>query len=165
MAPLVAEIVTRTDFGAHFKSRNPDNHEERMENVEQLVSSAAEFEDRNPGRGLVGWLEEVSLMTDVDRYDPRSARVSIMTLHTAKGLEFHVVFIVGCEEGLLPHSRSQAAEREREEERRLLFVGITRAREELHLLHARQRRRWGEFSFSVRSSFLGEIDAGAIEDE
>jgi DNA helicase-2/ATP-dependent DNA helicase PcrA len=165
VAPVVAEIVARIGYAAHLKQCHPDNHEERLENVEQLVSSGAEYEDRNPGLGLVGWLEEVSLMTDADRYDPRSARVSMMTLHTAKGLEFKVVFIVGCEEGLLPHSRSQAMEREREEERRLLFVGITRAKEELSLLHARQRRRWGEFSFSLRSSFLNEIDPAALVDE
>jgi DNA helicase-2/ATP-dependent DNA helicase PcrA len=87
-----------------------------------------------------------------------------MTLHTAKGLEYRTVVITGLEEGLLPHSRSKDSTEETEEERRLLFVGMTRAKEDLHLTNSLQRYRWGQHSFSIRSRFLEEIDEGAIED-
>jgi ATP-dependent DNA helicase UvrD/PcrA len=163
VADLLTELVGRTDFAAHLKAKHPDNHEDRLENVSQLVSSAAEFEEKHPGAGLSAYLEEVSLVSDVDRFDPDAARVAFMTLHTAKGLEFRSVFVTGMEEGLLPHSRSRESRQELEEERRLLFVGMTRAREELNLTHAQRRFRWGEHSFARPSSFYEEIDVEAVE--
>jgi len=165
VADLLTELVGRTEFAAHLKSKHPDNHEDRWENVAQLVSSAAEFEEKHPDAGLTAYLEEVSLLSDVDRFDPNAARVSFMTLHTAKGLEFQSVFIAGMEEGLLPHSRSRDSRQEMEEERRLLFVGMTRAREELTLSHAQRRFRWGEHSYSRPSCFYDEIDPRAVEQD
>jgi DNA helicase-2/ATP-dependent DNA helicase PcrA len=162
---LLEETIRATEFAAHLKRKYPDNHEERWENVEQLVSSAAEYEEKHPGAGLQGYLEEVSLLTDVDRHDPRAARVPFMTLHTAKGLEFSAVFVVGLEEGLLPHSRSQESPQDLEEERRLLFVGMTRAKDELHLTRAKRRFRWGEHGFTKESRFLGEIHPESLARE
>ncbi|MHC4471451.1 MAG: ATP-dependent helicase [Planctomycetota bacterium] len=159
---LLEEVVRATEFAAHLKRRYPEDHEDRWENVAQLVSSAAEYEEKHPGAGLQGYLEEVSLLTDVDRHDPKSARVPFMTLHTAKGLEFRTVFVVGLEEGLLPHSRSQESQEDLEEERRLLFVGMTRAKDELHLTRARRRFRWGEHGFTKESRFLAEIAPDAL---
>ena len=165
VADLLTELVGRTDFAAHLKSKHPDNHEDRWENVAQLVSSAAEFEEKHPEAGLTAYLEEVSLLSDVDRFDPNAARVSFMTLHTAKGLEFQSVFIAGMEDGLLPHSRARDSRQEMEEERRLLFVGMTRAREELTLTHAQRRFRWGEHSYSLPSCFYEDLDPEAVEQD
>jgi DNA helicase-2/ATP-dependent DNA helicase PcrA len=163
VADLVRTVVTLTGYEKHLKTRYPDNHEDRLENVAELVSSAAEYDDRDDPRGLVGYLEEVSLLSDVDRADLDAARVSLMTLHTAKGLEFRTVLIAGLEEGLIPHSRSRDSKEELEEERRLLFVGMTRAKEELHLTSATERFRWGDRGYSRRSTFLDEIDPDAVE--
>ena len=165
VADLLTELVGRIDFAAHLKTKYPDNYDDRWENVSQLVSSAAEFEEKHEGAGLTAYLEEVSLLSDVDRFDPKSARVSFMTLHTAKGLEFRSVFVAGMEDGLLPHSRAKDSRQEMEEERRLLFVGMTRAREELTLSHAQRRFRWGEHSYSRPSCFYDEIDPAAVEQD
>ncbi len=165
IADILTELVGRTDFKAHLKSKHPESHEDRWENVAQLVSSAAEFEEKHEGAGLSAYLEEVSLLSDVDRFDPKAARVSFMTLHTAKGLEFQTVFVAGMEDGLLPHSRSRDSRQEMEEERRLLFVGMTRAREELTLSHAQRRFRWGEHGYSRPSCFYDEIDPAAVQQD
>ncbi|MEN8152102.1 MAG: 3'-5' exonuclease, partial [Planctomycetota bacterium] len=157
VAALIERIVSSTDYAAWLKARYPDNHEDRWENVSQLVASAAEFQAKGDGRGLPEYLEEVSLLSDADQNDRHSARVPLMTLHTAKGLEYKTVVVAGLEEGLLPHSRSRDSKEDLEEERRLLFVGMTRAREELHLTNALQRYQWGQSSFSTRSRFLKEI--------
>jgi len=163
VAGLIQRVVTGTSYADWLKARYPDNHEDRWENVSQLVASAAEFEAKGDGRGLPEYLEEVSLLSDADRHDARKARVPLMTLHTAKGLEYGTVLVCGLEEGLLPHSRSRDSREELEEERRLLFVGMTRAREHLHLTSAQQRYQWGQSSFSTRSRFLREIADDSME--
>ena len=165
VADLLEHVIRTIGYEAHLRKAYPDNWEERFENVEQLVSSAAEFETKHENAGLMAYLEEVSLLSDADRHDPRSARVPFMSLHTAKGLEFRNVFLVGLEDGLLPHSRSVESRADLEEERRLLFVGMTRAKEELTLSWARERFRWGQHDVTIRSKFLDEIDPEAIEVE
>jgi len=114
-------------------------------------------EHRGSEGTLQDYLEQVALITDLDSYDPSLDRVTLMTLHAAKGLEFPVVFMTGLEEGLFPHSRAADAGDELEEERRLCYVGMTRAMEKLYLTHSRRRRVYGSFQFNPPSRFLAEI--------
>jgi len=116
------------------------------------------------GRDLPGFLEHQALRTPVDSFDPRADRVTLLTLHSAKGLEFEAVFVVGCEDGVIPHRRSQSNPRAREEERRLLYVGMTRARRLLFLSHAGQRRLQGKLSSQTPSPFLKNIEAALRAD-
>lgn len=139
---------------------------ERVENLDELVAAAAEFDQAHPGAGLKDFLEETALQTDLDLWDDQAERVTLMTLHSAKGLEFPVVFIAGLEEGLLPHARSlEGSPLELEEERRLLYVGMTRAMDELWLSYARTRRQGGRMRLSVRSRFLEELPEELISIE
>ena len=114
------------------------------------------------GGFLAAFLEEVSLVSDIDTMDETGEHVTLMTIHSAKGLEFPVVFMVGMEEGIFPHSNSMFDEEELEEERRLCYVGITRAMEELYLCSARERLRFGQFQSNPPSRFLSEIPAELI---
>ncbi len=131
--------------------------EERWANVTELRAHAAEFDEIAAPEGLARFLEEVALVSDQDTLEDRPDRVTLITLHAAKGLEFPVVFIVGVEEGLLPHKRALEDERELEEERRLAYVGMTRARDRLYLVHAHHRSTWGVLSPSEASRFLSEL--------
>ena len=124
----------------------------RLENLQELIGRAAEFSD------VEEFMEQVSLVADTDDLDGEN-QVVLMTLHSAKGLEFPVVFLVGCEEGIFPHNRALLDPRELEEERRLAYVGITRARERLHVSHAWQRMLWGQSQYNPPSRFLSEIPA------
>ena len=160
---LVREIVSRTGYAEHLQAEGPVIARARLENLEQLVTAAAEHGEAG-GQGLSDFLDRVSLVSDADVFDGENG-VSLMTLHCAKGLEFPVVFIVGLEEGLLPHSRSLESPSEMEEERRLLYVGMTRAREELFLTSACVRRVFGRETPAQRSPFLGEIPRELIEED
>ena len=128
----------------------------RLENIEELIGAAREAED------LDAFLEQVSLVADVDEVDGDPSKVTLMTLHTAKGLEYPVVFIIGMEEGVFPHLRSLGEPEEMEEERRLAYVGITRARERLYLSNAWCRSLWGQTQYNPPSRFLSEIPEGLI---
>ncbi|MGH2590338.1 MAG: 3'-5' exonuclease, partial [Actinomycetota bacterium] len=132
------------------------------------VGVAAEHEERSPDEGLAGFLEQVALVSEQDEYDEEASAVTLMTLHNAKGLEFPVVFIIGLEDGVFPHYRSMGEPAELEEERRLLYVGVTRARERLYLTNAWSRALFGQTSYNPPSRFLNEIPSElvrAIEDE
>ncbi|MGH2773439.1 MAG: UvrD-helicase domain-containing protein [Actinomycetota bacterium] len=129
----------------------------RIENLKELAGVAAEFEQRYPEATLDDFLGQISLVGEADEYDPNAPAVVLMTLHNAKGLEFPVVFILGLEEGVFPHLRSLAEPRELEEERRLAYVGITRAKQRLYLIHAFNRSLWGGTHYNPPSRFLGEI--------
>ncbi len=129
--------------------------ESRIENVRELLSVAREYNEL----GLHGFLEEVALLSDIDSYDQNADTVTLMTLHAAKGLEFPVVFMVGMEENIFPHSRALFEKDEMEEERRLCYVGMTRAMEELHLVNANSRLLYGAVQHNPPSRFLSEIDA------
>ncbi len=131
--------------------------EERLENLEAFVGRAAEFEAEHPESTLAEFLEDVALVADVDNYDPQADSITLMTLHSAKGLEFPVVFLAGLENGLLPHSNSQDSTANEEEERRLFYVGITRAEQKLFITHASKRLIWGKLEYSRPSPFLGEL--------
>jgi DNA helicase-2/ATP-dependent DNA helicase PcrA len=134
-----------------------DEGADRWANVTELRNHAAEFDEIAPPEGLARFLEEVALVTDQDTLEDRPDRVTLITLHAAKGLEFPVVFMVGLEEGLLPHRRALEDERELEEERRLAYVGMTRAKDRLYLLHAHHRSTWGVGAVSEPSRFLTEL--------
>jgi DNA helicase II / ATP-dependent DNA helicase PcrA len=136
--------------------------EARWENVQELLSVAKKYD--NEPDGLEMFLEEVALASDTDNIDQRKAAVHLMTLHSAKGLEFKMVFIVGLEEGILPHSRSMLSLDEMEEERRLMYVGITRAKEKIYLLFTRERTLFGRTQVNPPSRFIDDIPAHLIQD-
>ena len=136
--------------------------EDRLANIDELISAAREFDREHPGGSVIDFLEEVSLASAVDRWKDDGGSVTLMTLHAAKGLEFPVAFIVGLEQGLLPHSRSNESDDELEEERRLFFVGITRAERELYLSHCRIREFRGQRQATIPSSFLAELPDEAL---
>lgn len=137
--------------------------ESRVENMRELISVAQKYDGLEPGLSLNIFLEEVSLIADTDSLDRSDNAVTLMTVHSAKGLEFPYVFIVGMEEGVFPHSRSLFDPMQMEEERRLLYVAMTRAMEALYLLHARARTLYGESRANAPSQFLADIDEGLVE--
>lgn len=137
--------------------------ESRLENVSELISVAAKYDKLEPGISLNIFLEEVSLISDIDTLDEKDNAITLMTLHSAKGLEFPNVFICGLEEGLLPHSQSTLAPERLEEERRLFYVGCTRAMERLYLLYARNRVFYGESRDAIPSQFLTDIPEELLE--
>ncbi len=130
---------------------------DRVQNVKELVSNAVVYEEANPEATLSGFLEEVALVSDIDNYDENADAVVLMTIHSAKGLEFPVVFLPGMEEGLFPSIQSAMNPEELEEERRLAYVAITRAKTRLYALHARERLIYGKTNFNQKSRFLEEI--------
>jgi len=132
--------------------------EEAIENINELINAAAEYDRTAENPSLADFLQSIALYSDTDAFDPNAGRVSLMTLHAAKGLEFSCVFIIGLEEGMLPHERSlEGGPDEMEEERRLFFVGMTRAKDRLTISYARHRLLRGQFLRSVPSPFLYEI--------
>ncbi len=157
-----AEEVTRkllalTGYRDYLAEEAKGENEDRLANLDELVSAAREFDHEHPGASILDFMEEISLASAVDRWQEGAGAVTLMTLHAAKGLEFPVVFIVGLEQGILPHARAQESEREEEEERRLLFVGITRAERELYLSHCRVREFRGQRLATIPSRFLSEL--------
>ncbi len=162
-----AEEVTRKllDLSGYYtflQDEAASGNEERLANIDELVSAAREFDREHPGGTILDFMEEISLASAVDRWNEEGGAVTLMTLHAAKGLEFPVVFIVGVEQGILPHSRSEEDDRDLEEERRLFFVGITRAERELYLSHCRIREFRGRKQLTIPSSFLGELPSDAL---
>jgi len=153
---LIDRVVEETGFRHHIQGSD-DRPEERWENILELREAAREFDLEEPPNGLASLLERLSLVADVDSYEEAEDSVTLITLHQAKGLEFPVVFIVGLEEGLLPHSRSMESEDQLEEERRLCYVGITRAKERLYLLRAFRRGFMGGSGPATASRFLREL--------
>jgi DNA helicase-2/ATP-dependent DNA helicase PcrA len=161
----IVDLIDRVleDTGLHHHIQNSDDRpEERWENIMELRETAYEFNAEEPPNGLSALLERLSLVADVDHYEEAEDSITLITLHQAKGLEFPVVFIVGLEEGLLPHSRSMESEEQLEEERRLCYVGITRAQQRLYLLRAFRRSFQGSSGPTLVSRFLREIPAHLI---
>lgn len=155
--PELIELVIRRTRYEEFLDDKSLQAKDRIENIRELASVAQEFQNL----GLAGFLEEVALISDLDAVDADSDAVTLMTLHAAKGLEFPVVFMVGLEEGIFPHSRAFYDNSELEEERRLCYVGMTRAREELYLTHASSRMLYGAVQHNPPSRFLAEINGSA----
>lgn len=154
LSQLLDAIIDRTDYKPHVMS-DPDG-EERWENVQQLRVVAAQYDELKPEHALASFLEDVALITDVDEYDEKADSVTLITLHAAKGLEFPAVFMIGMEEGILPHVRSLESGNpaEIEEERRLCYVGMTRAKRHLYLVRAFRRAFSGH---NPASRFLADI--------
>jgi DNA helicase-2/ATP-dependent DNA helicase PcrA len=155
-ASLIDGLLRRLDY-IHFLQDGTPQGEARVENVKELISVANEYHDV----GLSGFLEEVALVSDLDNLNLSNDAVVMMTLHSAKGLEFPAVFITGMEESILPHSRALYDANEMEEERRLMYVGMTRAREELYLTYAAERNLYGGRQHNPPSRFISDIDGGA----
>jgi DNA helicase-2/ATP-dependent DNA helicase PcrA len=160
---FVKQVIEKIGYVDYLVESYESDSEERLENIEELVNAASEYDDANPDGSLQGFLEEVALISDLDKWDDKTDTVTMMTLHAAKGLEFPIVFIAGLEEGLLPHSQSTDSDDDVEEERRLCYVGITRAQKELFMLHTRYRAKYGQRSACVPSRFLSEIPEDVIE--
>lgn len=154
VASIVESLIKRLDY-YNYLNDGTIQGESRQENVKELLSVANQYQDL----GLDGFLEEVSLISDIDQADLDGDTVTLMTLHSSKGLEFPVVFMAGMEEMIFPHSRALYDQHEMEEERRLCYVGMTRAKEELYMLHASARMLYGGMQHNPPSRFLSEIDA------
>ncbi len=162
VSELALSLVDELGILKTLKEENTHEATERRENIQELLSALSEFCALKPGAVLEDFLEEVSLVSDLDTADFGRNAVTLMTLHSAKGLEFPVVFVTGLEEGLFPLANSVAEKDELEEERRLFYVGITRAMKKLYLSYAQTRFQYGERSYAVRSRFLDEFDTGLV---
>ncbi len=160
----IGKMLDQSGYLQDLREERSEDAESRVENLAELVSAAREYESREQEPSLVGFVDRLSLLSDVDEEQgTRDARVWLMTLHSAKGLEFPVVVLAGLEEGLFPHSRSSEDVEELEEERRLCYVGMTRARARLVLTGAARRRIFGEYQSSEPSRFIDEVPAELVE--
>jgi DNA helicase-2/ATP-dependent DNA helicase PcrA len=162
-AELLSQIIQETHYVDELLAERTKEAESRVENVRELLASAEAYEERAIERTTRGFLAEVSLFTDIDAWNEKQDVVSLMTAHNAKGLEFPVVFVTGLEDGLFPHSNSFDSPAGLEEERRLFYVSLTRAREEAYLSFAAQRRRYGGAIPSFPSRFIREIPESLID--
>jgi DNA helicase II / ATP-dependent DNA helicase PcrA len=158
-AELIEAILDESGYRAELEAENTVEAESRLENLEELINAAREYERVEPEATLAGFLQEQALYSEQDALSGEGGRVALMTLHNAKGLEYDHVFVVGMEEGTFPHARS-LDEQNLEEERRLAYVGITRAKKSLTLTYAKLRSNWGEREYQMPSRFLSEIPEG-----
>ncbi len=163
---VARDLLQEAGLFSAFKQEQTLESQARWENVQELLNALAEHVQAAEGNDLSTFLQEVTLLTDADRADDGEVnRVTLMTLHASKGLEFPAVFVTGMEEGLFPLAKAAQDPRELEEERRLFYVGVTRAQEHLFLTHARTRFRYGQHESSLRSRFLDEVDTSVIRTE
>ncbi len=161
---LVGRVLMDTGYRDHLKDSSTEEDQQRLANVEELVTAAKQFDDRfEEGPQLEEFLEQTSLVSDTDAWDAADDKVTLMTLHAAKGLEFPAIYIVAVEQGILPHERSREDPKQLEEERRLLFVGITRAEYHLQLSVTHARHYRGQYRYSVPSPFLMELPRDEME--
>ena len=156
-AHTIEQLLNRSGYLKSLMQEGTIEAQSRVENVHELVTAAVEYDERETEPTLAGFLEMITLVADIDTMDDKSDVVTLMTLHSAKGLEFPIVFMVGMEQGLMPHKRSFSSEAELEEERRLCYVGLTRAKEQVYLTYARERRQYGYTEHSIPSCFIEEI--------
>ncbi len=165
---LVENVLEKTEYVEILKAEKTLESQSRIENIEEFLSVTQNFEKTNDDKSLVAFLTDLALVADIDKLEEdendKNNAVVLMTLHSAKGLEFPVVFLMGMEEGVFPHSRSLMEEAEMEEERRLAYVGITRAEEELYLSNAQMRTLYGRTSMNPVSRFIAEIPEDLLED-
>lgn len=163
VTPVLRALLSGSGYVDMLKAEHSQEALGRLENLQELLNVTAEYDATADEPSLGGFLESVSLVADVDSLSGDGDAVTLMTLHSAKGLEFPVVFLTGLEEGVFPHSRSLNTDSEVEEERRLCYVGMTRAREELHLVHAHRRSVYGTPNFNRRSRFLDDIPPNLLD--
>lgn len=165
---LVEEVLEKSGYKEMLKGEKSLEAESRLENLEELLTVTKAFEENSEDKSLVAFLTDLALVADIDQLDQQveeNDKVVLMTLHSAKGLEFPVVFLIGLEEGVFPHNRSLSDNAEMEEERRLAYVGITRAEEELYLTNAKMRTLFGRTNMNSPSRFISEIPDELIEME
>ena len=160
---ILEAILDRTGYLAQLEESTNPQDQARAENIGELLSVAKDFQDTNPTGTIEDFLEQVALVNDVDSFEQEESKVTLMTLHAAKGLEFPIVFLGGLEEGLFPHSRTLMNPEEIEEERRLAYVGITRAEKELYISNATTRTVFGRTSSYLPSRFIDEIPAELVD--
>lgn len=154
---FVTLVIEKTGYLAELQSQNTPESEADIENLQELVNVAGEFVAEEQDNVLGEFLQQVALVSDIDGLENISNNVTLMTLHSAKGLEFPIVFLAGCDEGVFPHQRTFNNPSEMEEERRLMYVGVTRAEEKLFLTSAKRRQMWGEYKYYNPSRFIEEI--------
>lgn len=160
---LARSVVDEIGILRELRNEGTEESMDRMYNVQELLSGISEYTDNTEGATLEGFLQEVSLVTDIDKYDDQKNAVTLMTTHSSKGLEYPVVFITGLEDGIFPLSSSMLEQEEMEEERRLFYVAITRAMQKLYMTYSLQRYRFGSVSYQLKSRFLNEIDSAKLE--
>ena len=160
---FVTLVIEKTGYLAELQAQNTPESEADIENLQELVNVAGEFEPEDSDNILGEFLQQVALVSDTDNLDNIANNVTLMTLHSAKGLEFPIVFLAGCDEGVFPHQRTFNVPSEMEEERRLMYVGVTRAEEKLYLTSAKRRQMWGEYKYYNPSRFIEEIPRQLLE--
>ena len=164
MVDIVNNIIERFNIQNHYDKQNTAESKERWQNIEELVNGIVEYQSDKKDANLVEFLEEVSLLTDIDKWNDEVKQVTLMTIHSSKGLEFPIVIISGLEEGLFPISQYLEQNDELEEERRLFYVGATRAMEKLYLSYSKFRRRFGaEIMQMITSRFIKELPEKNVE--
>ena len=163
LSEFVTEILMETGYLKELEDEDSVESQVRIDNLQEFINVAREFEETESEDILGEFLSQVALVSDVDEITEDTNAVTLMTLHSAKGLEYPVIFISGLEEGVFPHQRVQNSNSELEEERRLMYVGITRAQEKLHISYAKRRQMWGEYRYSEPSRFIFEIPKNLIE--
>ncbi len=164
LSELLQEIMEKTEYAEYLRETEPDSADDRMNNISELSSMFIKYEQEEEDFDLSSFLEDVALVSDIDSYNTDEDSVVLMTLHSAKGLEFPIVFIPGMEEGIFPGNQSMYSDEELEEERRLAYVGITRAKEKLYLINASQRMLYGQTNRNQVSRFIREIPVSVTED-
>lgn len=160
---FIAYVIEETGYLAELKQEDTEEAQSRIENLQELVNVAREFKPEEEDNILGEFLAQVALVSDLDETPDADNAVTLMTLHAAKGLEFETVFLAGLEEGIFPHSRSLNSNTEMEEERRLMYVGVTRAKQKLYITYAKRRQMWGETRYYNPSRFLVEIPENLTE--
>ena len=158
-------VLDKSGYLHELEASGTDEDKTRIENLQELVNVANEFEPEELDNVLGEFLVQVSLVSDIDGMDEIANNVTLMTLHSSKGLEFPIVYIAGCDEGIFPSARTMMIKSELEEERRLMYVGITRAQTKLYLTTAKRRQMWGEYKYYTPSRFIEEIPCNLIESE
>lgn len=164
VSDIYDDVINLTGYHSMLSAQNDKESKSRLENVLELKSNIIDYESRTENPSLYGFLEEIALFTDLDRYDTETDAVTLMTMHSAKGLEFNTVFLCGTEEGIFPSYRSMEDDAELEEERRLCYVGMTRAKNTLHMTNCKRRILYGQTTFNRPSRFLEEIPKECCEE-
>ena len=162
VSKLMEFLIEKINYRNYIDDKTEEG-ERRWENIKELFTVALRYDSMTPPLGLLRFLEEVSIISSNDEVETEKNLVNLMTLHCAKGLEFPVVFIVGMEEGIFPHSRAMLSQEEMEEERRLCYVGITRAKQKLYIIFARERNLYGKTAINPPSRFLLDLPKKLVD--
>ncbi|MBP7212573.1 ATP-binding domain-containing protein, partial [bacterium] len=162
---FVSLVIEKSGYVRELMSDKTPENESRIDNLQEFVNVAGEFEPEDLNNALGEFLAQVALVSDIDGMENISNNVTLMTLHSAKGLEFPIVFLAGLEDGIFPHQRTFNSPSELEEERRLMYVGVTRAEEKLYITSAQRRQMWGEYKYYNPSRFLQEIPPQLLDSD